>query len=227
MSDLAGLIEAVERGDFPPVDFGVTHLSAPSRATAAVLGFTGHNVIAADVDAAWLDARVPAGDPSLPFNPPFLRDLELLLNARVNNIDMLALAAPLPGPPRLALAKIEDQTHPRVRRALRYRDDVEVWSCPGGVLSIGRGLAGRWEIGLEVSPECRGKGLGRALAEAATHLVPETRPIWAQIGVGNAASLRAFLAAGFIPVGEEALLVSRYADPTPTPAETSPSTAAP
>jgi GNAT superfamily N-acetyltransferase len=207
VTDLAGLIEAAERGQFPPADFGVTYLPAPARTAAAVLGFTGHNVIAADVDAAWLDARVPAGDPSLPFNPPFLRDLELLLNARVNNIDMLALAPPRPGPPALALQKIEDQTHPRVRRALRYRSDVEVWSCPGGVLSIGRGLAGRWEIGLEVAPEFRGKGLGRALAEAARHLVPADRPVWAQIGVGTAASVRAFLAAGFVPIGEEALLV--------------------
>jgi RimJ/RimL family protein N-acetyltransferase len=85
---------------------------------------------------------------------------------------------------------------------------VQVWACDGGVMVIGRGLAGRWEVGVEVSPPYRGKGLGRAMAEAATHLVPGDRPIWAQIAPGNAASLRAFLAAGYLPVGQEALLVT-------------------
>jgi hypothetical protein len=37
--------------------------------------------------------------------------------------------------------------------------------------------------------------------------VPEERPLWAQIAPGNAASVRAFLAAGYEPVGAEALLV--------------------
>ncbi len=32
-------------------------------------------------------------------------------------------------------------------------------------------------------------------------------PVWAQIAPGNAASVRAFLAAGFAPVGGEALLL--------------------
>ena len=36
--------------------------------------------------------------------------------------------------------------------------------------------------------------------------VPEGTPLWAQIAPGNAASVRAFLAAGFRPVGAEALL---------------------
>jgi hypothetical protein len=44
-----------------------------------------------------------------------------------------------------------------------------------------------------------------ALAVAARHLVPEDRPVWAQIAPGNASSLRAFLAAGYEPVGSEVL----------------------
>jgi hypothetical protein len=45
------------------------------------------------------------------------------------------------------------------------------------------------------------------LAAAARALAPERRPIWAQVAPGNAASVRAFLAAGYRPVGAEALLV--------------------
>jgi len=37
--------------------------------------------------------------------------------------------------------------------------------------------------------------------------VPEGRPVWAQCPPGNAASLRALLAAGYIPVGSEVLLI--------------------
>ncbi|NUR85978.1 MAG: GNAT family N-acetyltransferase, partial [Nonomuraea sp.] len=32
-------------------------------------------------------------------------------------------------------------------------------------------------------------------------------PLWAQVAPGNAASVRAFLAAGYVPIGAEALLV--------------------
>jgi RimJ/RimL family protein N-acetyltransferase len=96
--------------------------------------------------------------------------------------------------------------HPRVVRALRHRDGVRVWETPGAIVSIGRGVAGRWEVALEVEPGYRGKGLGRELAAAARHLVPEGTPLWAQIAPGNAASVRAFLAAGFRPVGAEAML---------------------
>ncbi len=41
---------------------------------------------------------------------------------------------------------------------------------------------------------------------AARHLVPGGAPLWAQITPGNAASVRAFLAAGYRPAGSEVLL---------------------
>jgi L-amino acid N-acyltransferase YncA len=59
---------------------------------------------------------------------------------------------------------------------------------------------------VEVDTARRGAGLGRTLAAAARHLVPDGAPLWAQVAPGNAASMRAFLAAGFEPVGAEALL---------------------
>jgi RimJ/RimL family protein N-acetyltransferase len=38
-------------------------------------------------------------------------------------------------------------------------------------------------------------------------LVPGDRPLWAQVHPGNAASVRAFLAAGYRPVGAEILFL--------------------
>jgi GNAT superfamily N-acetyltransferase len=206
-SQLDSLLRRVEQGEFPAADMGVTHVPQPSAGIAAVLGFTGHTVVAADVDAELLTRELPASDPGAAFNPPFLTALTQALGMRVSNIDIVTMAPRRPGPPSLTLHRVDDQTHPRVRRALRYRTDITVWGCRGGVVLIGRGLGDRWEMAVEVEPEFRGRGLGRALAEAATHLVPADRPLWAQIGVGNAASVRALLAAGFVPVGEEALLL--------------------
>ena len=61
------------------------------------------------------------------------------------------------------------------------------------------------EAGFEVIAERRGEGLGRLLAGAARHLVPSESGIFMQVAAGNAASLRAVLAAGFVPVGAEIL----------------------
>ncbi len=61
---------------------------------------------------------------------------------------------------RCSSAEIEARDHPRVVRALRYRDDVRVWRTPhgDGHLLVGRGLAGRWEMAFEVEPAARGPG---------------------------------------------------------------------
>jgi GNAT superfamily N-acetyltransferase len=207
MSKLAALLSAIARGEFPPADMGVTHLPQPSEREAAVLATTAHVIVAADVPPEWLAEHLPPGDPGAAFNPPFLGALEAQTRRRVNNIDLLLISPPRSGPPGLSLSAVHDHDHPRVRRASRYRDDVTVYTCEGGVIVLGRGLAGRWEVGLEVDAGYRGKGLGRAMAAAAAHLVPDGAPLWGQIGVGNVASIRAFLAAGYVPVAEETLLV--------------------
>ena len=48
-------------------------------------------------------------------------------------------------------------------------------------------------------------GLGRRLVAAARGLVPDGDPLWAQVAPGNAASLRAVLGGGFVPVAAEVL----------------------
>lgn len=207
--DLAAIIADVEAGVPVAHDCAYFLVPQPGPRAAAVCAFTGVSVVAADVDPEWVAGLLPDDDLSAPLNPPFLLALEQKLARRVNNIDMVLMSAPQPAPPSLPLREVTASTHPRVRRAERYRDEVRVWETESGrgVVIIGRGLAGRWEVAVEVAPEAQGRGVGRALAMAARSLLPEDRPVWAQIAPGNAASVRAFLAAGFEPVGAEALLV--------------------
>ena len=170
--------------------------------------FPGFVVVAAEIDRFWLDSFLGTDDDlSMPLSAKFLGALEERLRLTAGNIDAVLLAPPAPGEPPVDLSLIVDSDHPRVVRARRYRADVRVWTCGPGVLVLGRGVGGRWEAAVEVEPGARGAGLGRALASAARHLVPEDRPVWAQIAPGNASSLRAFLAAGYDPVGAEVLLM--------------------
>jgi GNAT superfamily N-acetyltransferase len=203
---LAALLDGVAAGRYPPPDGGVTILPQPSPRDAGVLAFTAHSVVFTDADPAWVRGQLPPGDLSGPLLPRFLQVLCAETGRRANSTDILCAAAALPGPPQLALAPDTPFGHPRAARALRYRDDVQVFQTPGGIMLIGRGVAGRWEVAVEVEPGYRGKGLGRELAAAARHLVPENEPLWAQIAPGNAASVRAFLAAGYRPAGAEVLL---------------------
>jgi len=115
------------------------------------------------------------------------------------------LLAPARPVPLAGLAPVTDADSPRLRRAERYRVDVRAWTVEGAILIVGRGLAGRWEVSLEVDPAYRGRGIGRALVAAAPGLVPPGHPLWAQVSPANVASLRMFLAAGYRPVAAEVL----------------------
>jgi GNAT superfamily N-acetyltransferase len=206
---LAAVLAGVAAGRFPPPDGGITIVPAPSPRDAGVLGFTAHAVIFADADPAWVTAQLPAGDLAAPLSPAFLQALCQHTGREMHTIDMLCTAPARPGPPPIALSAEPGRSHPRVARALRYRDDVRAWRADGGVVLLGQGIAGRWEASIEVDPGRRGHGVGRALAAAAQHLLPAGTPLWAQISPANAASVRAFLAAGFTPVGAEAHLIPR------------------
>jgi GNAT superfamily N-acetyltransferase len=202
---LAALLDAAAAGRFPPPDGSVTVLPQPSLRDAGVIAFTAHSVIFADVDPAWIGDQLVPGDLSAPVLPAFLEALSAKTGRPANCVDMLCLAQAKPGPPPVALTPARREDHPRVARALRYRDDVRTWEVPGAIVTLGRGVAGRWEVAVEVDPAHRGRGLGRALAAGARHLVPDGAPLWAQITPGNAASVRAFLAAGYRPAGAEVL----------------------
>jgi hypothetical protein len=71
-----------------------------------------------------------------------------------------------------------------------------------GLVTVACGLAGRTELSVERT----GAGEGRALIRDALGLVAADEPVFAAVAPGNARSLRAFLAAGFVPLGSEVLM---------------------
>ncbi|MEU9256187.1 GNAT family N-acetyltransferase [Streptomyces sp. NPDC048270] len=219
---LAGILEDAAHGRFPPPDGGTTVVPQHSRRDAGVIAFTAHSVVFTDEDPQWVRATlasVECDGLAATMNARFLAALLDRTGRTTDTIDLLTVAGPLPGEPPVRLREIADPDHPRVRRALRRREDVRVWAADGGVLVLGRGVAGRWETAVEVDEEARHRGLGRDLARAARHLVPDGQPVWSQQATGNARSVRAFQAAGFRPVGAEALML---APPPPAGAPTAP-----
>lgn len=196
----------------PPVaDGGLTVLPPLPGPCQCVIGFTAHHVIAAEIDADTVTQRLDPDDLSQPMSAAFLLFLAGWLGADPGNLDVLMVAPPADrADDSLELWRRNDlHEHPRVRRATRYRPDVAVYADrqtgePDGVLIVGRGLAGRWEMAYEVAESARGHGLGRRLAAAASSLVHD-EPVFAQVAPGNAASMRACLAAGYQPIASEVL----------------------
>jgi GNAT superfamily N-acetyltransferase len=214
---LRRLLEDAAAGSPSPAG-GVVEVWPPPPGTVdAVLAFTAHHVVAAGIDPDLVAARLPEGDLGAPMSPGFLGWLGERLGSRPGSLGVVLAAAGLGGTPPLALeAGVDPERHPRVARALRYRDDLAAWTDPdgAGVLVLGRGLAGRREVAFEVDPAARNRGLGRLLAAAARHLIPPGEPLFAQVAPGNAASLRVVRAAGFRPIGAEVLFHRDGADPS-------------
>ncbi|WP_404961880.1 GNAT family N-acetyltransferase [Streptomyces sp. 147326] len=208
---LTEILDAAAEGRFPPPDGGTTVVPQENRRDAGVIAFTAHSVVFTDEDPDWVRSTLDALDCdalAATMNARFLAALLARTGRSTDTIDLLTVAGPLPGEPPLQLREMADPDHPRVHRALKRRDDVRVWSADGGVLVLGRGVAGRWETAIEVDEDVRHRGLGRELARAARHLVPGGQPVWSQQATGNARSIRAFQAAGYRPVGAESLLLA-------------------
>lgn len=206
------MLDAAARGTFPPADGVVDIFPSPGRCDA-IVAFTGHFVIAGDVDTDAVRRRVPPGDFTTPLSAPFLLWLSEQLGKHAGTQDAVLCAMGTgAGAPDWLVAR-DDVKHPRVERAARYRELTGVWTTVDGqaVVAVGHGLCDRWELGFEIEPDARNQGFGRMLVAAALGLVPAGEPLWAQVAPGNAASLRSMLAAGFVPIGAEVL----FARPLP------------
>jgi GNAT superfamily N-acetyltransferase len=208
-------MRSIADGRPPVVEQDLVVVTPPDDRSVGVLAFTGLNVVSAGTDDDWVRDLLPGDDLAAPLAQPFVTALAAVTGRVAGNLDTV-LSAPANGRAGgielTELAEFREPLSPRLARALGQRVDVRAWRCPGGLLILGRGVAGRWEVSLEVDAPLRGFGMGRGLLAAARGLVPAGEHVWAQVAPGNAASLRAALAAGFRPVGAEVLLRAPWPD---------------
>jgi len=194
------------KGEFPPADGSVEVVPASPGLPAAIVAFTAHHFVAADVDPDWVRKRVAADPVGTPLTSAFMQELAARVGASTGGIDaVLACRPPHESGTIDLVAMNEAFEHPRVSLARSFRRDVRVYATRdgSGILVLGRGLAGRLEVSFEVESTSRSGGLGRRLLQAGLRLAGG-EPVFAQVAPGNAASLRAVLSVGFRPIGAEA-----------------------
>jgi hypothetical protein len=208
---LARLITAAAAGRFPDPDGGWRRVPPWRPGLEAVVSFTGHAVFAVAPDVP--DDRLAAlgangfggaSDPrliaALAGPEGWIDCLDMLMAGRGTGG---AGAPPLIDRPDLA-------AHPRARFAARVRGHPRVLGYPdpgrSAVAIISQGIAGLTELSFELEPGRRGRGGGSRLAADALSMVPAGRLAVAAVAPGNAASVRALLSAGFLPLGSLQLL---------------------
>ncbi len=203
------LLDAVA-GSFPPVDGGVTVLPADeTTGLEAVLSFTGHAVVATDLPAS--DVRATGIDAFASSHAPAVLQALAGPDGWIGVIDVMLVAPGTGAGAGTLVVTAEHDDHDRVGYARDTRTDVTVLADHRGLVTLGRGLAGRTELGFEVPAAAQGRGVGRALLADALGAVPAGAPVFAACAPGNAQSLRCLLAVGFRPLGGEVLLRPRRA----------------
>jgi GNAT superfamily N-acetyltransferase len=202
---LAVALDSAGRGAFPKADGAVEVLSPPPGRAMAVVAFTAHYIVATSVSEDWIRAQLAPGDLLAPMSPRFLTALGEKLGRHDDGIDLLLAARGLQG--RSTLRETTSESHPRATRAMAHRDQVRVFTDPTGAATImlGRGLANRTEVSIEIDPSRRNQGIARQALTEARRIVGADQLLFAQTAPGNAASIRTLLTAGFQPIGSEVL----------------------
>ncbi|MEZ5218222.1 MAG: hypothetical protein R2715_16950 [Ilumatobacteraceae bacterium] len=212
----AVLLHEAANGRFPPADGNVEFFAPDDFGTCAAVGFTGHAVV--------LTPPGPRPErPSAPFGFGGVHEPNFLLSlagpgGELGSLDVVLVArgtgraGPTErSPERLTETDAHDR-HPRVLRARSHRRHVRVLGDERGLVAIGVGLVGRTELSVELTGAAPGRGVGRQLIRGGLAAVGRGQLVFAQVAAGNAASLRAFLACGFVPVASEVLIVRATPD---------------
>jgi hypothetical protein len=140
----------------------------------AVVAFTAHYLIATSAPEDWLRAALAPDGLLGPMSPRFLTALGDKLDRRDDGIDLLLAATGLGG--RSTLREIAGEEHPRVSRARAQGEDVRVFTDPTGAATaiLGRGLADRTKVAIEITPNRRNQGVTRQALTEARRLTEQT-----------------------------------------------------
>lgn len=201
---LLTMFRGAAEGRFPPADGQVTILPPLPRGLECSVAFTGHAAITTALSACEVKAQGPDGYGGS-LAPDFLRYLAGH-EGWIDSVDAVLVARGASTPSCLP-ERWDIGDHPRVRHAQELRTDVHVYGDERGLVTLANGLAGRREVSIELDqPAHSSTGLGRSLLRDALTQVPAGEPVFAAVSPGNARSFRAFLAAGFVPLGSEVIL---------------------
>lgn len=202
---LAALFADATEGRFPPSDGTVRVLPPLHMGLHAIVSFTGHVLLCTDRTQAEVDAVGPDayGGTEHPSFVQWFAGPGGWVN--VHDAVMFAWGTGLGGGSLVRRDDLLD--HERARYARDLREDVSVFADDRGVVTIGRGVAGRREMGFEVhDEEQRGRGTGTAMLRDVLGLLPAGATVFAQVAPANARSLRVLLRAGFVPICSEILI---------------------
>jgi len=196
---LLPVLLAAAEGTFPPVDGGVIYMPPLADGWEAIVSFTGRAFVASRLGKEAFTDLQPDG-----FGQILRPEVQLRMAAggTVGVVDATLVTRGRGGG---TLQPRDDlDHHPRVKYAQAQRQEVEIFGDHDGLFTISHGLAGRIEMSIETSGA--GAGRGRELINEALTMVPDGSPLFAAVSPGNARSLRAFLACGFVPIGSEVLI---------------------
>ena len=235
MHPLAVLVTDAAAGRFPPVDGGWQRVPPWRPGLEGIVAFTGHAVLALAADVT--DQRLAgfgvnglggAHDPrliaALAGPDGWIASLDVLLAGGGTGQPGAAGpagAGPASAGPASAGPRLMDRpdlaAHPRVQFAAQIRDQPRILGYPdlrrSALAVVSRGLGGLTELSFELEPQRRGTGSGATLISDALSTIPAGQLVIAAIAPGNAASLRAALTAGFVPLGSTQLFRRRPAGP--------------
>jgi hypothetical protein len=195
------LVDAADRR-FPPLDGRVEVLTPMAGDHHGVVEFTGHAVVLTDHRPGDVISQGADGFGGAS-HPDVVRWLAGP-DGWIGSHDVVLAARGTGGGSLPESTELDD--HPRVVRSRAHRRDVHVHADATGVVTIGRGLVDRRELSVEVFSDAAVHGRGRRLITEGLALVEAGDLVWAQVAPGNAASLRAFLSCGFVPIGAETLV---------------------
>ncbi len=190
-------------GRFPPVDGGVTYYPPVGDGLEAVVCFTGHAFICSRLSEDQLSRTGPDGFGGA-HGPAVLTEMTGT-DGTCGVIDCTLVGRGVGGGSSLPERK-DLSGHHRVEYARALRSAVRVFGDDRGLITLSQGLAGRSELSVEATPGRHGTGAGRQLIVEGLRMVGDGDPVFAAVSPGNARSLRAFLAVGFVPIGSEVVI---------------------
>lgn len=208
---LARLLRSLAAGQSLENDGGWTRVSPWIPTLQAVVGFTGHTILAVTSDVSD-DALVDLG--ATGNDGPFSSRLITALAGPTGWIGaqqvLLSALGTGTGNSGDLLARPDLSRHPFVESAKRIRQDIQVLGTKDpepDIVVLGRGVAGMREISFQVAHHAPARAA--ALIGAALGTVPDHEVVLTATPVFDGWALNSAIAAGFRPIGGVQLFSNR------------------